>query len=537
MAHNDETSGQTKDAGHTMHLERHARRVNPAHAITPDELRHVHMVGIGGVGMSGVARILLDRGYTVTGSDMKDSLTILALRAAGAVIATEHKAENLDLTGDTPTCVVTSFAAIPQDNPELVSARERGIPVVTRSDVLGALLLDHDALLIAGTHGKTSTTSLAVIALQQAGMDPSFAVGGQLSTTGTNAHHGTGSVFVAEADESDASLLTYSPNVAVVTNIEADHLDFYGSEESYVHVFDEFADRIVDGGYLVVCVDDPHAAALGERIVQQGDRVNVIGYGTSDACTRHPSIPVGAEITEITPKPDRTDALIRISLPTHATAENPGGEPNEADTSTHRVAMHIPGKHMVLNAVAAIVSSVLVGADRERAVSGVNGFQGVRRRFESHGTIVHGYYEGASVYDDYAHHPTEVRAVLTAARDKIQAMDSVEGHHRRVIVVFQPHMYSRTEEFASEFAEALSLADEAIVMDIYGAREKPIPGVTSDLIIDQMTIPTHAAHRVDEVPRMVSTIAGPGDIILTMGAGTVTMLADPIVAALHEPVQ
>mgnify|MGYP001761484514 FL=1 len=192
---------------------------------------------------------------------------------------------------------------------------------------------------------------------------------------------------------------------------------------------------------------------------------------------------------------------------------------------------------MVLNAVAAIVSSVLVGADRERAVSGVNGFQGVRRRFESHGTIVHGYYEGASVYDDYAHHPTEVRAVLTAARDKIQAMDSVEGHHRRVIVVFQPHMYSRTEEFASEFAEALSLADEAIVMDIYGAREKPIPGVTSDLIIDQMTIPTHAAHRVDEVPRMVSTIAGPGDIILTMGAGTVPMLPDPIVAALHEPVQ
>ena len=537
MAHNDEPTGHTKGTEHTVHMERHARRINPSHAITPDELRHVHMVGIGGVGMSGVARILLDRGYTVTGSDMKDSLTILALRAAGAVIATEHKAENLDLTDDTPTCVVTSFAAIPQDNPELVSARERGIPVVTRSDVLGALLLDRVSLLIAGTHGKTSTTSLAVIALQQAGMDPSFAVGGQLSTTGTNAHHGTGSVFVAEADESDASLLTYSPNVAVVTNIEADHLDFYGSEESYIHVFDEFADRIVDGGYLVVCVDDPHAAALGERLVQRGNRINVIGYGTSDACTRHPSIPMGAEITGITPKPDRTDALIRISLPTHASTENTDGEAIETEMSNHSVEMHIPGKHMVLNAVAAIVSSILVGADRERAVSGVNGFQGVRRRFESHGTIAHGYYEGASVYDDYAHHPTEVRAVLTAAREKIQAMDSVADHQRRVIVIFQPHMYSRTEEFASEFADALSLADEAVVMDIYGAREKPLPEVTSDLIIDQMTIPTHAAHRVDEVPRMISSIAGPGDIILTMGAGTVTMLADPIVAALTEPVQ
>ncbi|MEJ4113310.1 UDP-N-acetylmuramate--L-alanine ligase [Corynebacterium kroppenstedtii] len=496
------------------------------------------MVGIGGVGMSGVARILLDRGYTVTGSDMKESRTILALRAAGAVIATEHCADNLALTSETPTCVVTSFAAIPQDNAELIRARELGIPVVTRSDVLGALLRDHVGLLIAGTHGKTSTTSLTIVALQQAGLDPSFAVGGQLSTTGTNAHHGTGSVFVAEADESDASLLTYSPNVAVVTNIEADHLDFYGSEESYIRVFDEFAGRVVDGGFLVICVDDRQAAELGERLIKDGDgRIHVVGYGTVEAAARHPSIPMCVKITDITPKAESTHAVIRIAPPDGRQGGVSCGASDQTGECVYHLAIQIPGTHMVLNAAAAIASAVLVGADWERAVSGVNSFQGVRRRFESHGTIAHGYFEGASVYDDYAHHPTEVRAVLTAAREKIESMMPVLGRERRVIVVFQPHMYSRTEEFAEDFAHALSLADEAIVMDIYGARERPRPGVTSDLIINQMTIPTHASHRIDDVPRLVASIAGPGDIILTMGAGTVTMLADPIVAALNESLQ
>lgn len=229
------------------------------------DLSRVHLIGIGGAGMSGLARILLDRGKVVTGSDAKDSRIIFALTSAGAKVAIGHAADNLRLAGELPTVVVTSFAAIPQDNPELVAAREAGIPVIRRSDLLAELMEGYQQVLLAGTHGKTSTTSMSVVAMQAAGLDPSFAIGGQLSKSGTNAHHGTGTAFVAEADESDASLLRYRPTVAVVTNIEPDHLDFFKTHEAYFLVFDDFADRLSDDGTLVVCLDDEHAAALGER--------------------------------------------------------------------------------------------------------------------------------------------------------------------------------------------------------------------------------------------------------------------------------
>ena len=231
------------------------------------DLTRVHMVGIGGSGMSGLARILASRGGVVTGSDVKESTPVEILRTMGVKIAVGHAAENLELAGEKPTVVVTSFAAIPQDNPELVGAREAGIPVIRRSDLLAELMEGHQQVLLAGTHGKTSTTSMTVSAMQQAGLDPSFAIGGQLNRAGTNAHGGTGDAFVAEADESDASLLRYSPEVAVITNIEPDHLDFFHNAEAYYQVFDDFADRIVPGGHLVVCLEDEHAAQAGKRAV------------------------------------------------------------------------------------------------------------------------------------------------------------------------------------------------------------------------------------------------------------------------------
>jgi UDP-N-acetylmuramate--alanine ligase len=275
--------------------------MNEINGVSADRLQRVHMVGIGGAGMSGIARILLDRGVAVSGSDMKESRVVLALRAAGAVIGVGHRAENLDLAGGAPDAVVTSFAAIPKDNPELVAARDRGIPVLRRSDMLALLMADSRAVLFAGTHGKTSTTSMAVVGLQAAGLDPSFAIGGQLNRAGTNAHNGTGDVFVAEADESDGSFLTYSPTVAVVTNIEADHLDYYGTEAAYHAVFGEFAGRIGEGGALVACAEDDGvggAAELAERAaageLPLADGVRVFGYGSEAALAAHPSVPAGA---------------------------------------------------------------------------------------------------------------------------------------------------------------------------------------------------------------------------------------------------
>ena len=239
----------------------------------PAELQRVHMVGIGGAGMSGIARILLDRGGLVSGSDAKESRGVAALRARGASIRIGHDESSLDLLPGGPTAVVTTHAAIPKTNPELVEARRRGIPVILRPVVLAKLMAGYTTLMVTGTHGKTTTTSMLIVALQHSGFDPSFAVGGDLGEAGTNAHHGSGDCFVAEADESDGSLLEYTPNVAVVTNIEADHLDFFGSAEAYGAVFDDFVERLAPGGALVVCTDDPGSAALAERTAALGIRV------------------------------------------------------------------------------------------------------------------------------------------------------------------------------------------------------------------------------------------------------------------------
>ena len=472
----------------------------------PPELARVHMVGIGGAGMSGIARILLDRGAMVSGSDAKESRGVAALRARGALISIGHDPAHLDLLPDGPTAVITTHAAIPKTNPELVEARRRAVPVILRPAVLAKLMAGHRTLLVTGTHGKTTTTSMLIVALQHSGFDPSFAVGGDLGEAGTNAHHGSGDVFVAEADESDGSLLEYIPDVAVVTNIEADHLDYFGTREAYTAVFDEFVERLAPGGALVVCADDPGAAALGQRSAAIG--VRVLRYGSDPAAAPAGSL-VGWE-------QHGTGAVAHIQL---------AGE-------SHQRAMRlaVPGRHMALNALAALLAAVEAGAPVEAVLDALAGFEGVRRRFELVGTA-----NGVRVFDDYAHHPTEVRAALTALRDV--ARQSPTGRQisagGRSIVVFQPHLYSRTKAFARDFADALGIADQVFVLDVYAAREQPLPGISGATIAEHVRAPVRYLPDFSAVAEQVAASSRPGDVVVTMGAGDVTMLGPEIIAALN----
>ena len=475
--------------------------------ITPIDLSRVHMIGIGGSGMSGLARILLSRGMEVSGSDVKDSTPVEVLRTMGAKVSVTHKAENLDLLGQKPTVVVTSFAAIPQDNPELVAAREADIPVIRRSDLLAELMQDRTQVLLAGTHGKTSTTSMVVSALQAAGKDPSFAIGGQLNRAGTNAHHGKDDIFVAEADESDASLLRYDPDIAVITNIEPDHLDYFGSAEAYFQVFDDFAERIKPNGTLIVCVEDEHAAELGRRAVESG--VQVVGYGSSKALAQYPDISAGAEI--LNEEVGRETTAVTVKLPSGEVSYD----------------LQIPGHHMVLNSAAALIAGELAGAKAQALAEGLSDFTGVRRRFEYRGTAG----DNIRVYDDYAHHPTEVAAVLGAAREKVTA----EGLGGRVVVCFQPHLFSRTIEFANEFAKALSLADAVVLLDIFGAREQPVEGVSSRIISDKIADDVDVTYEPDfsAARQTVAEMTNSNDLVLTMGAGSVTLQAAEILEEIQ----
>ncbi|MGN7781948.1 UDP-N-acetylmuramate--L-alanine ligase [Mycolicibacterium sp. 22603] len=462
----------------------------------PPELARVHMVGIGGAGMSGIARILLDRGGQVSGSDAKESRGIAALRARGAQIRIGHDAAALDMLAGGPTAVVTTHAAIPKTNPELVAARQRGIPVILRPVVLAKLMAGDRTLMVTGTAGKTTTTSMLIVALQHSGFDPSFAVGGDLGAAGTNAHHGSGPFFVAEADESDGSLVQYRPDIAVVTNIEADHLDFFGTEQAYIDVFDAFVERLRPGGALVVCVDDPGAAALAERTAALG--IRVLRYGSTGADL------AGALIDW---EQSGTRAVATVQL---------AGEP-----APRTMRLSVPGRHMALNALAALLAAVEAGAPPDAVLEALADFEGVRRRFELVGVR-----SGVRVFDDYAHHPTKVTAALTAVRTL--AAES-QG---RAIVVFQPHLYSRTQTFAKEFGAALSLADEAVVLDVYAAREQPIAGISGRSIVEHVTVPVHYVPDFSAVAQRVAEIARPGDVVVTMGAGDVTLLGREILDAV-----
>jgi UDP-N-acetylmuramate--alanine ligase len=471
----------------------------------PPELQRVHMVGIGGAGMSGIARILLDRGALVSGSDAKESRGVHALRARGARIRIGHDASSLDLLPGGPTAVITTHAAIPKTNPELVEARRRGIPVVLRPAVLAKLMRGLTTLMVTGTHGKTTTTSMLIVALQHCGRDPSFAVGGELGEAGTNAHHGSGDCFVAEADESDGSLLEYTPNVAVVTNIETDHLDFYGSADAYVGVFDSFVERLAPGGALVVCTDDPGAAALAQRTAELG--IRVLRYGSDD----RPGETLAARL--LSWEQHGTEAVAHIQL---------------APESQPRVMrLSVPGRHMALNALGALLAAVEIGASADEVLDGLAGFEGVRRRFELVGTSGVGK-ASVRVFDDYAHHPTEIGATLAAVRTVLE-----QGGDGRCIVVFQPHLYSRTKAFAAEFGRALDAADEVFVLDVYGAREQPLTGVSGASVAEHVSVPVRYLPDFSAVADQVAAAAGPGDVVVTMGAGDVTLLGPEIVTALR----
>ncbi|MBF6174148.1 UDP-N-acetylmuramate--L-alanine ligase [Nocardia blacklockiae] len=482
----------------------------------PPLLRRVHMVGIGGAGMSGIARILLSRGGAVSGSDAKESRGVLALRARGAEVRIGHDASALDLLPGGPSAVVTTYAAIPKTNPELVEAKRRGVPVLLRPTVLAELMRGHHTLLVSGTHGKTSTTSMLVVSLQHCGFDPSFAVGGELNEAGTNAHHGTGGFFVAEADESDGSLLQYDPDVAVVTNIESDHLDFFGTDEAYVQVFDDFVARLRPGGLLVVCLDDPGSAALAARVAARqaaGELdIRVLGYGSGEL--PDPPVPVGVRLLSWEPRD--VGGVVTFHF-----ADEP---------APRTLRLSVPGRHMALNALAALLAARDAGAEVDEALQGLEGFGGVHRRFQFVGRE-----NGVRVFDDYAHHPTEVRAVLGAAAELVrqEAADGARSRQGRVIVVFQPHLYSRTATFAADFGAALDLADEVVVLDVYGAREKPLPGVNGALVAQAVGKPVHYQPDMSRVGRQAASLARPGDVVITMGAGDVTMLGGQILDGLR----
>jgi UDP-N-acetylmuramate--alanine ligase len=469
----------------------------------PPELQRVHMVGIGGAGMSGIARILLDRGGLVSGSDAKESRGIHALRARGALIRIGHDASSLDLLPGGATAVITTHAAIPKTNPELVEARRRGIPVVLRPAVLAKLMDGRTTLMVTGTHGKTTTTSMLIVVLQHCGLDPSFAVGGELGEAGTNAHHGSGDCFVAEADESDGSLLEYTPNVAVVTNIETDHLDFYGSADAYVEVFDSFVERLAPGGALVVCTDDPGAAALAQRTAELGVRVLRYGSGSQGESDQD------LAGTLLSWEQQDTGAVAHIQM---------AGEPHP-----RVMRLSVPGRHMALNALGALLAAIEIGASADDVLDGLAGFEGVRRRFELVGTA-----GSVRVFDDYAHHPTEISATLAAVRTVLE--QSGDG---RSLVVFQPHLYSRTKAFAAEFGRALDAADEVFVLDVYGAREQPLAGISGASVAEHVSVPARYLPDFSAVAQQVAAAAGPGDVIVTMGAGDVTLLGPEIVTALR----
>ncbi len=479
-------------------------RVAPPEAHASDLsalLARVHLVGIGGAGMSGIARILLARGQQVSGSDARDSRAVLGLRAQGARIAIGHESGNLDQFGTDPTAVVVSTAIRP-DNPEFLEAQRRDLPVLRRAEALAALMADHRVACVAGTHGKTSTTSMLTVALQHCRLDPSFAIGGDLNDSGANAHHGDGGVFVAEADESDGSFLVFAPSVAVVTNVEPDHLDHHGTADAYSGVFEEFERRIEPDGVLIIGSDDPGAAMLADRAEAAGRRVR--RYGTSAT--------------------GRGDARIVGYRPQNgagvATVELPG------DTGAHHVdvAVSVPGEHMAANAVAALLAGLELGASLDGMLEGLAAFGGVRRRFEFKGRA-----DGVRVYDDYAHHPTEVEAQLRAARPVVGS--------GRLVAVFQPHLFSRTAAFAGQFATALGLADEVVVLDVYGAREDPQPGVTGQLIADDVPLERQRVHyepSITDAAPLVAGLVNPGDLVLTMGAGDVTMIGPEILSEIDR---
>ncbi|AYC37842.1 MULTISPECIES: UDP-N-acetylmuramate--L-alanine ligase [Streptomyces] len=458
----------------------------------PTAMDRPHFIGIGGAGMSGIAKILAQRGAKVAGSDAKESATAEALRALGATVHIGHAAEHL---ASDATCVVVS-SAIRADNPELARAAELGIPVVHRSDALASLMDGLRPIAVAGTHGKTTTTSMLAVSLSTLGLKPSYAIGGDLDAPGSNALHGEGEIFVAEADESDRSFHKYAPEVAIVLNVELDHHANYASMDEIYESFETFVGRVVPGGTLVVNADHEGARELTRRVTASG--VRVVTYGDAE----------DADVRVLSVVPQGLKSEVTVLL----------------DGAELTFAVSVPGRHYAHNAVAALAAGVALGIPAAELAPALAAYTGVKRRLQLKGEAA-----GVQVIDSYAHHPTEMTADL-------EAMRAAAGE-ARILVVFQPHLFSRTQELGKEMGQALALADASVVLDIYPAREDPIPGVTSELIIEAARAAgadVTPVHDKADVPSVVAGMAKAGDLVLTMGAGDVTDLGPLILDRLAQ---
>jgi UDP-N-acetylmuramate--alanine ligase len=452
----------------------------------PADFGKVHFIGIGGSGMSGIARMFLALGHKVTGSDVRDSDNVGALRDLGAEIFIGHDASHL---GNPDTVVVTS--ALWPTNPEYVLAKERGIPVLHRSMALAYLTHNKTLIAIAGAHGKTTSTGMVVTALKVLGQDPSFVNGGVIEAYQASSGWGESKYFVIEADESDGSFLHYDTAVALITNVDADHLDHYGSLEAFEGEFVKFAQKA--SGFVAICSDDPGAVRVANRM--QGKQI--ISFG------------MAADSTVRLTKIDATGARVSFDL--------------IFEGKTYSAELLIPGEHNAINASGAFAVLVGLGFDPAASLAAIASFSGTGRRFELHGEV-----RGVRVYDDFAHHPTEVTAALKAAK-------AVAGAGK-LITVFQPHLYSRTRLMHKEFADALDASDQVVVLDIYAAREDPEPGVTGALISDDFA-DQHKVHYVpnwDDVPAVAAKLAGNGDFIITMGCGDIYRMVPQLLSALED---
>jgi UDP-N-acetylmuramate--alanine ligase len=467
--------------------------------------RRVHFIGIGGIGMSGIAELLANLGFVVSGSDERRSKVTDRLETLGIRIAAGHDTANV---GDADVVVVSS--AVRSSNPEVVEAGRRQIPVIPRAEMLAELMRLRFAIAVAGAHGKTTTTSMIALVLERAGLDPTAVIGGRLSAFGSNARLGQGEHLVAEADESDRSFLKLFPTIAVITNIDREHLENYGGFDDLLQAFVDFANKVPFYGGVVACLDDPNLAGVLPRMTRR-----VTTYGLeSDADLIATDVALGPLSVTATVK--RREWRVAGS----------GGEPRSGQGShaaLGTLSLAVPGRHNLQNALAAVAVGMELGLPFERVAEGLREFRGAERRFD-----VKGEPNGILIVDDYGHHPTEIAAVLAAARTL----------NRRVVVAFQPHRYTRTASLMEAFGPSLSNADHIVLTDIYAASEDPIPGVTLDALaasIRQSTaVPLDVAPKLDDVVAAIARIAKPGDVVITLGAGSIGSVPERLLEALKS---
>ena len=456
--------------------------------------RHIHFVGVGGAGMSGIAELLVNLGYAVSGSDEKRTPVTARLAGLGVTVFEGHAPAHV---GQADVVVVSS--AVRASNPEVAEARRRQIPVIPRAEMLAELMRLRFAVAVAGAHGKTTTTSMIAIALEHAGLDPTAVIGGRLSSLGGNARLGRSELMVAEADESDRSFLKLFPAIAVITNVDREHLESYGSFEELQQAFADFANKVPFYGAVVACADDARLAPVLPRITRR-----LITYGLDAA---------GADLRGTDVRLEPFGSVCRV----HRRAGPAGGAAGTLGT----LRLNVPGRHNVQNALAAVAVGLELGVPFATLAEGLAEFRGVERRYERRGEAA-----GVLVIDDYGHHPAEIAAVLATAR----------ALGRRIVVVFQPHRYTRTARLMDEFGPALAGADEVVLTDIYPAGEDPIAGVTLDALVAAVRraipAPVTVVDRLGDVAGAVSRLVRPGDVVITLGAGSIAGVADQVLAAL-----